>query len=278
MHGNLFEELRNNAMDARGFFANQAPILKQSDFGGTVGGPVYIPKVYNGKNKTFFFATYQGFRNRAGRNIQTLTVPTAANYQGDFRGWTRSGVMAPIYDPASTRLAPSGSGYVRDLFPNNMIPQNRFSGVATRFIALRPAEHVAHEHRQLLRRPRQQLRHRFRQHQFAMGQGQHSHRSPLNSKNRLSGLYLKGQNVAGFGADGPPGLPMPFNGGAVTTTQSQSLRISLDTHVSPRIINTFRGSYQKEAGVGECSPPTPYKFNEKLQIPGVPAPTAACLN
>ena len=82
VHGNLFEELRNNAMDARGFFANQAPILKQSDFGGTVGGPVYIPKIYNGKNKTFFFATYQGFRNRAGRNIQTLTVPTAANYAG----------------------------------------------------------------------------------------------------------------------------------------------------------------------------------------------------
>ena len=46
---------------------------------------------------------------------------------------------APIYDPASTRLAPSGSGYVRDLFPSNIIPQNRFSGVATRFIALRPA-------------------------------------------------------------------------------------------------------------------------------------------
>ena len=78
-------------------------------------------------------------RIRTGRNIQTLTVPTAANYAGDFRGWTRSGVMAPIYDPGSTRLAPSGSGYVRDLFPNNMIPQNRFSGVATRFIALRPA-------------------------------------------------------------------------------------------------------------------------------------------
>lgn len=48
--------------------------------------------------------------------------------------------MAPIYDPASSRLVPSGSGYVRDLFPINIIPQNRFSGVATRFISLRPTD------------------------------------------------------------------------------------------------------------------------------------------
>ena len=154
VHGNLFEELRNNAMDARGFFANQAPILKQSDFGVTVGGPVYIPKIYNGKNKTFFFATYQGFRNRAGRNIQTLTVPTAANYQGDFRGWTRSGVMAPIYDPASTRLAPSGSGYVRDLFPTNIIPSEPVQRRGHALHRAPPHRHAAHEHRQLLRRPR----------------------------------------------------------------------------------------------------------------------------
>ena len=233
VHGNLFEELRNNAMDARGFFANQAPILKQSDFGGTVGGPVYIPKIYNGKNKTFFFATYQGFRNRAGRNIQTLTVPTAANYAGDFRGWTRSGVMAPIYDPGSTRLAPSGSGYVRDLFPNNTIPQNRFSGVATRFIALRPTNMLPTNTGNSFGDPVNNYVTDSGSTSSPWDKGSIRIDHVLNSKNRLSGLYLKGQNVAGFGADGAPGLPMPFNGGAVTTTQSQSLRISLDTTAQP---------------------------------------------
>ncbi|MEO8369608.1 MAG: TonB-dependent receptor [Candidatus Solibacter sp.] len=273
VHGNLFEELRNNAMDARGFFANQAPILKQHDFGGTVGGPVYIPKIYNGKNKTFFFATYQGFRNRAGRNIQTLTVPTAANYQGDFRGWTRSGVMAPIYDPASTRLAPSGSGYVRDLFPTNIIPQNRFSGVATRFIALRPAGMLPTNTGNSFGDPVNNYVTDTGTTSSPWDKGSIRIDHTLNSKNRLSALYLKGQNVAGFGPDGPPGLPMPFNGGAVTTTESQSLRISLDTTLSARVINTFRGSYQKEAGVGRMLTSDPsFKFNEKLQIPGVPGP------
>ncbi len=129
VHGNLFEELRNNAMDARGFFATSAPILKQHDFGGTFGGPVFIPKIYNGKNRTFFFASYQGFRNRAGTTPGYNTIPLPANYDGDFSSWTRNGVRVPIYDPASTKPNPTGAGYVRDIFPNNIIPKARFSGV-----------------------------------------------------------------------------------------------------------------------------------------------------
>ncbi|MEO8594326.1 MAG: TonB-dependent receptor [Candidatus Solibacter sp.] len=273
VHGNLFEELRNDAMDARGFFAKAPPILKQHDFGGTVGGPVYIPKIYDGRNKTFFFATYQGFRNRAGRNIQTLTVPTQANYLGDFSGWTRSGVLAPIYDPGSTRLAPSGTGYVRDIFPNNKIPQNKFSGVATRFIALRPPEMVPTNTGNSFGDPVNNYVTDSGSTSSPWDKGSIRIDHTINSANRINGLYLKGQNVAGFGANGPPGLPMPFNGGAVTTTQSQSLRISLDSTLSPRTINTFRGSYQKEAGVGRMLTSDPsFKFNEKLQIPGVPGP------
>ncbi len=273
VHGNLFEELRNNAMDARGFFAVAAPILKQHDFGGTVGGPVYVPKVYDGRNKTFFFATYQGFRNRAGRNIQTLTVPTPANYAGDFRGWTRSGVMVPIYDTASTRPNPNGSGYIRDVFPNNTIPLSRFSGVATRFIALRPTNMVPTNTGNSFGDPVNNYVTDSGSTSSPWDKGSLRIDHMINSKNRVSGLYLKGQNIAGFGADGPPGLPMPFNGGAVTTTRSSSLRISLDSTLSSRIINTFRGSYQKESGIGIMLTADPsYKFNEKLQIPGVPGP------
>jgi hypothetical protein len=113
LHGNLFDEMRNNAMDARGFFASQTPILKQHDFGATGGGPIYLPKIYNGRNRTFFFATYQGFRNRAGRNPSYLTIPTPANLTGDFSGWTRSGVMARstiLPAPPRIQTAPATSG------------------------------------------------------------------------------------------------------------------------------------------------------------------------
>ena len=154
-----------------------------------------------------------------------------------------------------------------------MIPQNRFSGVATRFIALRPADMLPTNTGNSFGDPVNNYVTDSGSTSSPWDKGSIRIDHTLNSKNRLSGLYLKGQNVAGFGADGPPGLPMPFNGGAVTTTQSQSLRISLDTTLSPRIINTFRGSYQKEAGVGIMLTADPsYKFNEKLQIPGVPGP------
>jgi Carboxypeptidase regulatory-like domain len=75
LHGNAFDYMRNNAADARGFFAQSAPVLKQNDFGFTLGGPVYIPKIYNGKNRTFFFGSYEGFRNRSGNLPAYFTVP-----------------------------------------------------------------------------------------------------------------------------------------------------------------------------------------------------------
>ena len=66
LHGNAYEFLRNQVLDARGFFAATKAIYKQNDFGATVGGPVWIHKLYNGKNRTFFFFSYEGFRNRVG--------------------------------------------------------------------------------------------------------------------------------------------------------------------------------------------------------------------
>jgi hypothetical protein len=86
-HGSVYEFLRNTDFDANDFFSNKAgkarQIYKQSDFGTTVGGPVWIPKIYNGHNKTFFFS-YEGFRNRNGATNATATVPTAEMYNGDF--------------------------------------------------------------------------------------------------------------------------------------------------------------------------------------------------
>lgn len=118
--GALWEFLRNTDLDARNFFDPQRPAFKQNQFGGTVGGPVRLPH-YKGRDRTFFFGYYEGFRFvRSANNIGT--VPTDAMRAGDFS----APGLPKIYDIATTRVNPSApGGYSRDPFPGNRIPQDR---------------------------------------------------------------------------------------------------------------------------------------------------------
>ena len=84
LHGTVYEFVRNNAFDARRFFEAQKAVYKQHDFGWSVGGPVWLPKLYNGKNKTFFFSSMEWFRNRVGATSTTDSLPTPEMYRGDF--------------------------------------------------------------------------------------------------------------------------------------------------------------------------------------------------
>jgi hypothetical protein len=128
-HGNGYEFLRNQDLDARGFFAPTKAVYKQNDFGATVGGPVWIPKIYNGRNRTFFFFSYEGFRNRVGATATPYTVPPPEFFTGDLHNWVnQSGKMIQIYDPSSTTLV--NGTYTRTAFPNNQIPQSQFDPVA----------------------------------------------------------------------------------------------------------------------------------------------------
>jgi len=128
LHGTAYEFVRNDAFDARRFFEAKKSVYKQHDFGWSVGGPVWIPKLYNGKNKTFFFSSMEWFRNRVGATSSSDSVPTPEMYRGDFSNWVdANGNKLPIYDPATTRPNPNGSGFIRDPFPGNIIPTGRFS-------------------------------------------------------------------------------------------------------------------------------------------------------
>ena len=136
LHGSVYDFLRNDALDARGFFPAKRSVYRQNDFGFLAAGPVWVPKLYDGRNKTFFAISYEGFRNRVGANDAILSVPTPEMYNGDFRNWVDQNNRAiAIYDPATTRANPSGSGSVRDAFPNNQIPLNRFSTTASAIAA-----------------------------------------------------------------------------------------------------------------------------------------------
>ena len=88
LHGSVFETARNSAIGvarARTEFFNKPPHLARNEFGASLGGPVYIPKAYNGRNKTFFFFSYEGYQLRQSTTRNT-SVPTAAMREGDFSG------------------------------------------------------------------------------------------------------------------------------------------------------------------------------------------------
>lgn len=127
-HGSLHEFLRNEKLDARNFFLARRELLKRNQFGVSVGGPLSIPGVYDGRNRSFFFTSYEGYRERQGLVI-TRTSPTAAMLAGDF---SFPGLNT-LYDPLTTAPNPAGSGTVRATFPGNRIPANRLSPQAAFF-------------------------------------------------------------------------------------------------------------------------------------------------
>src|SRR5579884_211210 len=137
-HGAAFEFLRNSAMDANSFFNNRAgqpvPLYHRSQFGGTLGGPVWKSK------KLFGFFSYDGLRAGAPANRLT-TVPTALQRSGDFSQTRNSnGSLETIYDPLTTVPDPTRPGhYIRSPFPGNKIPSNRFDPVGVNVMKLFPA-------------------------------------------------------------------------------------------------------------------------------------------
>lgn len=112
LHGDLFEFVRNDALNSKNYFAKKVSPFHQNQFGGTLGGPVFIPHVYNGTNKTFFFFSYQGTRI-ANSDPLIGNYPTAAQLAGDLSSLVPAG-GPPLRDPVT--LQP---------FPGNKIPQNR---------------------------------------------------------------------------------------------------------------------------------------------------------
>ncbi len=129
LHGGVWEFLRNDAFDARNFFRAGITPLRQNQFGGNAGGPVVIPKLYNGRNHTFIFGSYQGFR-QSFANSGLYRVPTPAEMAGNLSG------ERPIFDPFCARPDPGRAGqFLRDPFPGNMIPAGRIDPIATKIVS-----------------------------------------------------------------------------------------------------------------------------------------------
>ncbi len=159
-HGSAYDYFVNEALNAGQPFTNNGhgglvnPVARRNDYGFTIGGPVAIPKVYNGRDKTFFFFNWEQYRETNQISTQAITVPTAAYRQGDFSQALTGRNLCPksnlncdplgrpilentIYDPTTQSVAPNGQ-IVRNPFPNNTIPASMLDPVALKVQALLP--------------------------------------------------------------------------------------------------------------------------------------------
>ena len=133
LHGSAFEFLANDKLDARGFFNPVKAPRKQNEWGFTAGGPVLLPKIYNGKDRTFWFFSFDQYYIRGGQLAGLNTNATAKMLNGDF-----SELAVPIADPASTTFNAQGQAS-RSVFPGNIIPKSQFSSVTSKMLGYYPA-------------------------------------------------------------------------------------------------------------------------------------------
>lgn len=143
LHGTLYHFFRNDALAANTFFNNRAGLPKEARrynrFGGTAGGPVLIPKVYNGRNRTFFFTSYERIRPITP-SLETLTVPPQDFREGDFSRLANRATPLLIYDPLTARR--EGARIVRDPIQCggriNVICPSRISPIARNYLSFLP--------------------------------------------------------------------------------------------------------------------------------------------
>ncbi|MGO9261852.1 MAG: TonB-dependent receptor domain-containing protein [Bryobacteraceae bacterium] len=246
-HGSAFEFMRNQDFDAKGFFNSVRPIYKQNNFGVTAGGPVYIPKLYNGKNKTFFFGSYEGFRNRVGAGNGTYySVPPPAFYKGDLSQWVNgSGALYQIYDPASQVQLANGS-YQRTPFPNNQIPQSRFDPtivpilnyVSTILTPNRPGivpGTFGYVNNNFFNNTGTSITPNNRW-SAKIDQS-------LGSKHHISYLMNRYRDLSTYGPAGPVGLPAPLGTGTFGYNATQVYRANWDWTITPTLLNRFYGGF-----------------------------------
>lgn len=257
-HGTAFEFFRNEALNARNLFAPKTaanpnkPTFRRNQFGGVIGGPIY-------KDKSFFFLDYQGTKQLIAR-VRTSTVPTMLQRQGIFTE-AISGVVPRIYDPATSRTNPVGTGVTRDQFQNNTIPQNRLDPVAMALLNRFPlptSSGTANNYTRIANEPDDQ-------HQF---DARVDHR--FSSRNVVFGRYSYSID------DTSPATPLPDGSGAITTgvigaatTLGQGFASSYVHVFSDRMSNELRAGYTRRS-FDQSATTLPTPPSDSLKLPGIP--------
>ncbi len=246
-HGTAYYYMRDDALDSRRFFEAEKGVYDQKDFGFSAGGPVYIPKVYDGRNKTFVYGAMEWFRNTVGASSNLFNVPSPEMYAGDFTNWVDGGGnQVPIYNPFTTRENPNGSGFIRDPFPGNIVPQSMFSEFAQDVLAV--AGNLAHPNTGGTPGTSDYVRNNYLNDQgsavdpwdkFTI-KADHI----FNDKHRVNFMFNWGEHRREAGSGGFPGLPSPLNPSRVDNQTSPLYRAGWTWMISPTIVNSFYGGGQ----------------------------------
>ena len=266
LHGSAWEFLRNNVFDAPGYFAANTPTgkkagtEKQNEYGFKVGGPVRIPWVYNGRDKTFFFGEMGWYKFRGGNSTSLTTLPTAKMLTGDF-----SELPFPIYDPRTTR--PDGrGGLVRDPFPGNIIGPGRLSSVSAAYLPLIPAATLPGVINNAVVSTPAAPTNNF----TYLIKIDHN----ISSKLVLHGsyYYLRQESPTSPVISGPLGSGNDFAG------KDFEPRLTLDQNLSPRLYNQTAYSWQYTDGARSFYPLVPSGFVSPIATSGQPYPALSIQN
>jgi hypothetical protein len=250
-HGSAYEYLVNEFMNAGQPFTNdgngkliRSP-QRRNDYGFTLGGPVRIPKLYNGRNKTFFFVNWEEYRISTNVLPAALSVPTEAYRRGDFSAALlrnqigtdplgRAIFPNEIYDPATRRVV--NGQIVADPFPNNTIPPDRFDAVAKKLQALIPLPTspglLVNNYQQTYQSQRTTDVPSLKFDQI------------LGSKDKLSFFWNKTKTFCLYCA-GAVGLPQPIDSVIGTDIHAHSERLNWDHTLSPKLLLHWGAGYSQ---------------------------------
>ncbi|HYI95123.1 MAG TPA: carboxypeptidase regulatory-like domain-containing protein [Bryobacteraceae bacterium] len=269
LHGTVYDYLQNDVLRANSFTNNarglKRPPFKLNNYGFSVGGPVYIPKLYSGRNRTFFFASYEATRQRDFNSTASGTLPTREFKAGDFSrllnpaytGDPRSGTVVgtdplgreirfgQIFDPGSTRTV--GGQVVRDPFVGNIIPQNRFSTVSRNILGVGITDPVTDTLFNNI--PVLSACCPVFDEKMLTLKGDHQ----ISGAQRLSIYYSmndrKRNNSPGRRWGSPPGLPTGVY--QLQNTPGKMARVSHDWTLTPSILNHFAVGYNRFGNFNE---------------------------
>ena len=268
LHGSVYEYFASDAFNAGKPFTDDGngghvkEEVSKHDFGGTVGGPVYIPKLYDGRNKTFFFFNYEQFRDVAVRNKGIGTVPTDAYRSGNFsaaltgRNLGTDGLGRPIlentiYNPL-TEYESGGRTY-RDPFAGNIIPQSSMDPVALKIQGLIPTAQGSG----LVNNYELLADYRKKQ-QIPSIKVDHN----LNDSQKLSFYYSTMRTDKDVGEDG---LPDPISQRRDLFIRSHTVRLNYDQTLTPTLLLHLGAGYQRYRNP-DSSPPEITSFDGAAEL------------